>query len=228
MEAFEMRMFFTLLVMALICVFCVSSPAPASNEDFLKVYAPLITEWSSALNELKSKGYTESGTLSFDFYDRDQPDSAKAYYALYDIDANGTPELILRKENKYEDIIAYIFSIKDGKPINIFGDEIYGAPREVPWSRDGASAILSNGLIDSMADDGSIYRISEDGCGVTEVASRKPNNYPDEAGSAKAEWRYYINGAQVEYDFYVRYLSELGYVLYGDNALAKIDWVEIR
>jgi len=203
----------------------------AGNEagiDYDKAYASLIAEWKSALNDYKSGNFAENSMLSFSFYDMGDSNSVKAYYALYDIDGNGTPELILRKTNSYEDIIAYIFSIKDGKAINIFGYDAIGDLREVPWSRDGASAILSNGLIDSMDGDYAIYRIADDGCSVTQVASKEPYDYPDEASLAEAEWRYRINGEQVKYGFYVQYLKELGYTIDGDNASAIIDWVNIK
>ncbi|MCL2767120.1 MAG: hypothetical protein FWE49_00090, partial [Synergistaceae bacterium] len=103
-----------------------------------------------------------------------------------------------------------------------------GNLREVPWSREGSSVILSNGLIDSMEGDYTIYRIADDGYSVAAVASSNPYDYPDEASRAEAEWRYYINGELVDYDFYVQSLNKRGYVVGGDNALAVIDWVNIK
>ncbi|MCL2462559.1 MAG: hypothetical protein FWF44_07830 [Defluviitaleaceae bacterium] len=194
-----------------------------------KAYAPIIAEWKLALYKLINDGDPGNpydGDLSFQFYDNDTS-PVEAYYALYDIDGNGTPELILRKVKGYEDIIAYIFSIKDGKAVDIFGnDDFYGGPKEVPWSRVSSSSILSNGLIDSMY--GNIYKIADDGCSVAELASCEPYDYPDEADLAEAKWKYYINNVQVDYDFYVQYLSEHGYLVGGNNTLAIIDWININ
>lgn len=194
--------------------------------DYIKVYNPLINKWKSALNSFRS-GNNIDYDLSFDFYSMSDPNTAEAYYALYDIDGNGTPELILEKVKNYEEIIAYIFTIKDGKTINIFGNDGEDL-REVPWSRDGSSAILSNGLIDSTEGDYSIYRIADDGCSITKVASSEPYDYPDEASKSEAKWRYYVNNAQVNYDTYVQYLKEHGYTLDGENTPAAINWVEIE
>ena len=214
------------------------STPKAGNEtkiDYNKAYDALITEWKSALNYFKSNGYTEDNMLDFSFYNGSgDADSAEAYYALYDIDGNGIKELILNKRTENEDIIAYIFTIKDGKPINAFGytDEDSpvapkGSPIEVPWSRVGSSGILSNGLIDCTDGDYSIYKFSDDGYSVISIASSEPYDYPDEASKAEAKWRYYINDKVVDYDSYVRYLKTQGYKLNGKNPLAVIDWINI-
>ena len=192
-----------------------------SEMDYYKAYDGIIAEWKSAFEKATDEGVPYSGDLSFDFYSMDDLTSAKAFYAVYDIDGNGMPELILRKENGYEDIIAYIFAIKDGNAVNIFGYDEEGHPREVPWSRVGSSAVLSNGLIDCMSGDYSIYRIADDGYSVTKVASSKPYDYPDEAGLAEAKWRYYIDNTQVDYDGYIQYLDTQGYTT---NGLAMMDW----
>ena len=193
---------------------------------YRKTYDALIAEWKSALNKYKNQGYAAGEMLNF-FYDSGD-DSVKADYALYDIDGNGTVELILRKRNRYEDIIAYIFSIKDGKPINVFGYDKDGLPIEVPWSRAGSSVILANGLIDSIGGGYAIYKIAENGYTVTRIAYSEPYDYPDEANLAEAEWRYYANGEQVSYDFYVQYLNEQGYSMEANNAPAVIHWENIE
>jgi len=226
------------LTVILICVFvlaaltgslagALSFAAPAlPNPDYRKAYDALITEWKSALNKYVNQGYAADDMLDFSFYDN-SADSVKAYYALYDIDGNGTVELILRKQNRYEDIIAFIFSIKDGKPINVFGYDKEGLPIEVPWSREGSSVILANGLIDSIGGDYSIYKIAENGYTVKKIAYSEPYNYPDEANLAEAEWRYYANGEQVSYDYYVQNLNEQGYSMEAINAPAVIHWENI-
>ncbi|MCL1941119.1 MAG: hypothetical protein FWG09_04180, partial [Synergistaceae bacterium] len=145
-------------------------PACAFGAGINEAYKEALAEWKSAYDKAVNEGNPYGGSLAFDFYDNGDPGSAKAYYALYDIDGNGTPELILRKTNKYEDIIAYIFAVKDGKAVNIFGyygkelSSMEGKPREVPWSRDGASIILASGLIDSTEGDYAIYIMGGDGC----------------------------------------------------------------
>jgi len=174
--------------------------------DNNKTYADLITEWKTT-NELE--GYT-------------------AYYALYDIDGNGIKELILRKENDYDDVIEYIYSIKDSKPINVFGYSGNGEPIEVPWSRYGSSVILNNGLIDSIAGDYSIYKIADDGYTAIMIAKAEPYDYPDEASKAEAKWRYFIGDRWVDdYDIYAKYLDELGYN-YEGNIEANIDWLKLQ
>ena len=197
---------------------------PSLVLDFIKIYEPVITGWKLAYENVINGDGPYSEGFSFCFYNGDSLESTKAYYAFYDIDGNGIPELILRKECEYEDIIAYIFSIKDGIAVNIFGYDDMEYPREVPWSRDGSSFLLNNGFIDSINGNYTIYSISGDGCSVTEVASCEPYDYPDEAGLAEAKWRFYINGTQVEYDEYVQYLSEQGYAVDGSNTLATIEW----
>jgi len=174
--------------------------------DNNKTYADLITEWKTT-NELE--GYT-------------------AYYALYDIDGNSIKELILRKENDYDDVINYIYSLKNSKPINVFGYSGNGEPIEVPWSRYGSSVILNNGLIDSIAGDYSIYKITDDGYTAIMLAKAEPYDYPDEASRAEAKWRYFIGDKWVDdYDIYTKYLDELGYVWDG-NTEANIDWQKLQ
>ena len=207
-----------------------TAPEAGAEEkvDYSRVYDPIIAEWKSAYENIINGGDPYGEGLSFGFYSMGDSDAIKAYYALYDIDGNGTPELILRKENSYEDIIAYIFSISDGTALNIFGYDDEGSPREVPWSRIRSSAILSNGLIDSTAGDYAIYEISDDGCTVTKVASSEPFDYPDEAHLAQAKWKYYIYDTLADYDDYVRHLNAQGYTESGDNTLAIIDWENVN
>ena len=192
--------------------------------DYYTIYEPIIAGWRSAYQNALSGSGTFDEAFSFSFYSGDSPDNMKAYYAIYDIDGNGIPELILRKECRYEDIIAYIYSSSDGTACNIFGYDDEGFPREVPWSRVGASIILSTGLIDSNNGDYAIYNIAADGCSAEKIASCEPYNYPDEASLAQAEWRYYVYDTQVDYDEYVRFLDTQGYVVNGDNAPAAIEW----
>jgi len=208
-----------------------STPSDTGNQtkfDYNKVYGSLIKQWKSALNNYRNEEYSSDDMLDFSFYSHDRS-SAEAYYALYDIDGNGVDELILTMQNIYEDIIAYIFSIKDGNPINIFGYNDYEL-HQVPWSRVGSSIILHNGLIDSMDGNYSIYKIADDGYTVIKIASEEPYNYPDMANLVDADWRYYINDTQVDYDFYVQYLSEHGYSVgeYENNIGAAIDWKNVN
>jgi hypothetical protein len=173
--------------------------------DYNNTYADLITEWKTT-NELE--GYT-------------------AYYALYDIDGNGIKELILRKENDYDDVIDYIYSLKDSKPINVFGYSGNGEPIEVPSSRYGSSVILNNGLIDSTNGDYSIYKIADDGYTAIIIAEAEPYDYPDEASKAEAKWRYFIGDKWVDdYGIYAKYLNEQGYD-YEGNTEANIDWLKL-
>ncbi len=218
------------IIIFLVCILMLSGCRNLKTNninDYIKVYDSLIVEWKSALSSFKSGDYSWDGMLSFGFYDMSDTKSAKGYYALYDIDGNGTPELILRKANNDEDIIAYIFTIKDDKTVNIFGYDSVGNLSEVPWSRVGSSYILSNGIIDSMNGDYAIYKIADDGCSVVEVASSEPYDYPDMANLADAKWRYYANGVPVDYDAYVQNLKEHGYTEGGDNDSAIIDWVSL-
>jgi len=174
--------------------------------DYNKTYAGLITGWKTT-NE--SEGYT-------------------TYCALYDIDGNGIKELILRKENDYDDVIDYIYSTKDGKPINVFGYSGNGEPIGVPWSRYGSSVILNNGLIDGTNGDYSIYKIADDGYTAIIIAKAEPYDYPDEASKDEAKWRYFIGGKWVDdYDIYAKYLNEQGYVL-GGNTEANIEWLKLQ
>jgi len=174
--------------------------------DDNKMYVNLITGWKTT-NELE--GYT-------------------TYYALYDIDGNGIKELILRKEDDYYDVIDYIYTIKDSKPINVFGYSGNGEPIGVPWSRYGSSVILNNGLIDSTYGDYSIYKIADDGYTAIMIAKAEPYDYPDEASKAEAKWRYFIGDKWVDdYGIYAKYLDKQGYVLDG-NTEANIDWLKLQ
>jgi len=188
------------------------APEQDFNQNIIdnnKTYADLITEWKTT-NELE--GYT-------------------AYYALYDIDGNGIKELILRKENDYDDVIDYIYSIKDSKPINVFGYSGNGEPIEVPSSRYGSSVILNNGLIDSSAGDYSIYKIADDGYTAIMIAKAEPYDYPDEASRAEAKWRYFIGDKWVDdYGIYAKYLDEQGYNVWDNegNTEANIYWLKLQ
>ena len=199
--------------------------------DYAVIYNVQIAEWKSALGNYKNGVYPGTDVFMFDFYSMSGygagSDSVRAYYAFYDIDGNGTMELILRRENASEDIISYIFTINNEAIISIFGYDEKAIPREVPWSRIGSSMILKNGFIDSTNGNYTIYEINDDGCSVNELASEEPYDYPDQASLASAKWRYYINGKLVEYGYYVNYLKERGYKVAGNNALAEIDWISI-
>jgi hypothetical protein len=183
-------------ILAAVFVLClVFTLTACKKNDYYETYAPLIVEWTSALNIYKSTGNPQNGMFSFGFYAGSVSSNAKAYYALYDIDGNGTPELILRKEQDTEDIIAYVFALKDGEPINLFGyhddkspSDMVGLPREVPWSRVGSSLILDNGLIDCYDGDNAIYKISGNGYSVVKLASSQPHDYSDGAGKAEIDW----------------------------------------
>lgn len=190
-------------------------------------YNSLILEWEAARNTFANGNYTGTEMLSFSFYNMSPSDCVKAYYALYDIDGNGTQELILRKVNSHEDIIAYIFTTKDSESINLFGYDDQGAWCEVPWSRVGSSNILSNGLIDSINGDYAIYKIDDSGFDLRKIVSREPYDYPDEANLALAKWRYYADNTQVDYDDYIQHLEEHGYAVNENNTLASIDWIEL-
>ena len=154
---------------------------PEDKPDYFEIYAPLLEEWESAYIGVINGGNPYDWSLYIDFYDMGDLSSVKAYYALHDIDDNGIPELVLRKESAYEDIIAYIFTVKDDSIVNIFGENYFGDQAEVPWSRVGSSIILSSGLIDSTAGDYCIYRIADDGCTAIRVAQSEPYDYADEA-----------------------------------------------
>jgi len=119
--------------------------------DYALIYNAQISEWKSALESYRKTGNPESGWLSFGFYGTGDSASAKAYYAFYDIDGNGVPELILKKEKLGEEIIAYIFTINNEQIISLFDNGYRENPYELPWSRVGSSMILKNGLIDSIS-----------------------------------------------------------------------------
>jgi len=209
-----------------------SEPTPEAEVeaklDGSQSYDDLIAEWRLALNGYKDEHNPTVTLLDFSFYGVSGINNPKAYYALYDIDGNGTKELILRKDRGGEDLIAYIFTRKGGKTINVFGYYDDGEPYEVPWSRHGGNAILRNGLIDCYNGDFSIYKIADDGCSVTAIARAEPYDYPDQARLGLAKWRYYIYDRRVDYDTYVQYLSEQGYTLGSTHALASIDWITIE
>jgi len=201
-----------------------TGPGSNNEHDYRKKYESIIAGWKSTYEKAIRGETSYSEEYSFDFYSGGYHDSIKAYYALYDIDGNGIPELILKKGCEDEDIIAYIFSLEDDIPVSVFGYDAEGHPCEVPWSRIGSSAILENGLIDSIFCNYALYKISDDGCHVIKIASCEPYDYPDEASLAEAKWRYYVYDTQVDYDVYVQYLNTLGYITDGNNSLAIIDW----
>jgi len=194
--------------------------------DFFEPYDNLITEWKAALHRHINDGYTGNDIFNFWFYNG-YTNSIKTYYGLYDIDGNGIIEILFKKQNKSEDIIAYIFTLKDGEPINLFGYTDEGLPREVPRSRAGSSKILANGLIDCNNGDYSIYKIDENGYSVNKFASARPYDYPNEANKAEAKWKYYINETEADYDFYAQCLDEQGYMPNKNDVLANIDWKSI-
>jgi hypothetical protein len=165
--------------------------------DYNKAYSTLITEW---------KNDNDNTTVS---------------YALYDINGNGIEELIL--VHSYYGI-AYVYTLKDGKPINLFGYGENNTPNEVPWSRYGSIEILANGLINSMNGDYSIYKIADDGYSVIRIAKEEPYDYENEASRALAKWRYYVMGEIVDEKTYNKFLSKQGYKLNESNAAANIDW----
>jgi hypothetical protein len=230
-ERKDMMMKKLTVVFICVCVIFVAQPnrgaeAAISDKNY-KVYESLIVEWKSAMDNMKIGNYLENDELDFSFYDNSGRDSFEAYYALHDIDGNGVKELILNKRSKYEDIIAYIFTLKDGKPVNVFGYSKNGIPTEVPWSRNGSSRILENGLIDSREGNDAIYRIAGDGYSVKRIAHSEPGDYPDEASRAEAVWRYFVNDKRVDYDSYVQYLKKQGYSFDGNNKM-NIDWKRIK
>ena len=199
-----------------------------TTDDYLEVYGELLATWKSDLKKHNNDEQVFGMTFEFWFYNG-YSDDVKTYYALYDIDGNGVKELLLKKKDNagYEEILAYIFTLKDGKPISLFGYEDSGVPREVPWSRVGSGEILINGLIDCYYADYKIYQIADNGYSLVVLAYAEPYDYPDEAGLAEAKWRHYIYGDEVDYDYYKQYLADLDYEVNGKVILADIDWVSI-
>jgi len=193
------------------------------KDDYYGSYDSVISEWKEALNRYINDEHMGKDIFDFGFYSG-YANSIKTYYALYDIDGNGVVELLLKKQNKYEDIVAYIYTIKNGEPISLFGYNSEGLPNEVPWSRVGSSKILDTGLIDCYDGDYTVYKIAENGYSVIKFASAQPYDYPDEANKAEAKWKFYINEIEVEYDFYVQCLNEQMYTENRINILANIDW----
>ena len=154
-------------------------------------------------------------------------DDVIVYFAIYDIDKNGVPELLVKiAYNEYNVFFSYIYTIQDSLPILLF---------EPPYSRHGSSVILSNGLIDATAGDYSIYKITEDGYNVSKIAHAEPYFAPpmkyewggeggEIASSNLAKWRYYVNNSEVSLEYYVEYLEEQSYIVNGENIEAEIEW----
>ena len=195
--------------------------------EYDQSYETLISEWKATLDKYKREEYDRDRMLSPDLYSYDSVDLVKYHYALYDIDGNGVSELILNKRDTDENIIAYIFTMKEEKPVNIFGYDDDGKPEQVPWSRAGGSYILETGLIDSSNGDYAIYKMSDDGYFAEKIADAKPYDYVDEASIGEGKWRHYVNGEETDRDTYILYLKELGYEMGWNIALAEIEWIEI-
>ena len=191
-------------------------------------YETLIAEWKATLYRYKRGEYDRDRMLSLDLYSYDSVDLVKYYYALYDIDGNGVSELILNKQDTDENIVAYIFTMKEERPVNIFGYDDDGKPKQVPWSRAGGSYILETGLIDSSNGDYAIYKMSDDGYFAEKIADAEPYDYVDQASLGEGQWRHYVNGVETDTDTYIQYLKDLGYEMGRNNALAEIEWIEIR
>lgn len=82
---------------------------PCDEISELRTYDDLIKEWAFEWTNHINRIEMEKELFSFQFYA--YSGSTTAYYALYDIDKNGVNELLLKRYNGGEDIIAYIFTL---------------------------------------------------------------------------------------------------------------------
>ncbi len=137
-----MKRIFLLLTIVVIFLFCscannAEQPSGLKKVDFLQsyisetdystwdeAYAPVLNSWRQAINEDFGSDYSENshGTYPYilDFNVSDWL-TADTFYAYYDIDANGSAELLIADYEKMEDwyYIFDIYALKGDSPVRL-------------------------------------------------------------------------------------------------------------
>lgn len=146
--------------------------APATN-DWDSIYAPILSQYQAAVDHQFYQDILNGTSEDWDSIGSDvnvellsasrNYEEFFAYYALVDIDQNGTQELIIGGADSSGIVTNYdIFCAKNGQPAHLFPEMQFGYRTNL--------RILSNGTLmvtwsDSAFESGyDFYRISSEGC----------------------------------------------------------------
>ena len=134
-------------------------------------YAQKVEEYCTAIfsNEYSEESYPTLNTLMLNYYHRFNED-AWFFYALEDIDSNGTPELLIGKTFSPEGIpdIIDLYSLSGNAIVQYFEYPYFGERTSLSILEGG---LLENSGSSSAASGGcAIYQISADGSSISKIA----------------------------------------------------------
>ena len=173
--------------------------ADAPTPDAEALYAPLIEDYREAFSNFSHDSYTrEINYLLVDYYCNDAP--GQAGYAFYDINGDGTPELLIgaKDEQNPEQMplegLAGIYTLKDGTPKWLIGSDYEYAGVKV--LKEGK--ILENRMYwGTRIEEGSVSIVYEikDGELSAEKTYFGVNEYDEAQGVQKLTQAYSVDGA---------------------------------
>lgn len=146
--------------------------APASN-DWDSIYAPILSQYQAAVDNQfyqdilngNSDDWDTIGTdVNFDLLSASRNyEQFFVYYALADIDQNGSPELIIGGADSSGIVTNYdIFCAQNGQPAHLFPEMQFGYRTSLRILSDGTLMVTwSDSAFESGYD---FYRISSEGC----------------------------------------------------------------
>ena len=144
-------------------------------------YGAKVSEYGAAIfsgpDAYSDELYPTLNTLMLNYYHRFSED-AYFFYALEDIDSNGTPELLIGKGLSVEGDPAIIdlYSISGGSIVQYFSNPYFGERTSLSILAGGK--LLDSGSSGASTGGASIYQISEDGGSVFLIANYA-YYYPD-------------------------------------------------
>jgi hypothetical protein len=138
-----------------------------ASPDASVVYAPVLISWKKAIQENFGYSKETQAVKTYPFIGQSLPNElSQAHYAYYDLDGNGTSELLIAAfyDSGYYHL-ADVFTIHNGKPVRLFEgveDRGFWSRNRLDFSEDGRALIIS-GSGGAAYTNTDFYKVSESG-----------------------------------------------------------------
>lgn len=139
------------------------SPSPAQQENIMSpetVYAPILEEYSILLGDPDTFTTKYANPNMVEIILNTESTDNVGEYAYYDIDGNGTQELLISYGKQYKNIID-IYTVFDGSAIRLLSDCPMGERTQVSIYPDGTIILLGSGGADLHSL--TVYKMEDNG-----------------------------------------------------------------